>query len=187
MRTVRALLGLAIGALLAAATPSLALTANPGQAFEAPFSLTGPAAGANTLTFRLVNVAAVGVSTMTVELYDGAMLLASVSGVTVNGIAAFVDAGSLWTMNAVSANLASVRAGTIDGRVRVLPDFVGAGALTADVSAVTSFAVGDGTDVSTITPIAGVLSVGAPHLVPEPGAVALLGVVAALCAPRLRR
>ena len=186
-RTVRAILGVAIGAWLGAATPSLALTANPGQALEAPFSLTGPAAGANTLTFRLVNVVAVGVSTMTVELYDGATLLASVSGVPVNGIAAFVDAGSLWTTNAVSANLASIRAGTIDGRIRLLPDFSGPGTLTGDVSLVTSFAVGHGTDDATITPFAGVMNVGTIRLVPEAHTVALLAAAAALCIRRRSR
>lgn len=186
-RRVRAIVGMAIGAWLGAATASLALTANPGQAFEAPFSLTGPATGANTLTFRLVNVVAVGVTTMTVELYDGATLLASVSGVPVNGIAAFVDAGSLWTTNAVSASLASVRAGTIDGRVRMLPDFSGAGALTGDVSLITSFAVGNGTDASTITPLAGVMNVGTLRLVPEPHTVALLAAAAAVFCFRRNR
>ena len=186
--TVRALFGLVILAWLVAATPSPALTANPGQGIEAPFSLTGPASGADTLTFRLVNVTAVGVSTMRVELYDGATLLAAVSGVPVNGIAAFVDAGSLWTTNAASTDLASVRAGTIDGRVRVLPDFGGAGALTADVSAITSFAVGNGTDVATITPIEGVLSIGDPHLLlPEPGVAVLLGAAAMLYVAQRRR
>ncbi len=181
--TVCAILGVAAWAWLAVATPSVALTANPGEMLEVPFSLTGPATGANTLTFRLVNVTAG--STMTVELYDGATLLASVGGVPVNGIAGFVDAGSLWTTNAASANLASVRAGTIDGRVRVLPD--GAGALTADVSSITSFAVGNGTDVASITPIDGVLQIGTPRLVPEPGAAALLSAVAALCGFLRRR
>jgi hypothetical protein len=185
--TVRAILGLAAGVWFAAATPGVALTANPGDVLEVPFSLTGPAAGANTLTFHLVNVTAVGVSTMTVELYDGATLLASLSSVAVNGIVGFVDAGSLWTTNAVSTDLASVRAGTIDGRVRVLPDFSGAGAFSADVSSITSFAVGIGTDVATITPIAGVLLVGTPRLVPEPEAAALLTAAAALCGFRRRR
>ena len=184
---LRAVLGLAASAWLAVAAPSAALTVNPGQAFEAPFSLSGPATGANTLTFHLVNVAAIGVSTMTVELYDGATLLASVSGVPVNGIAAFVDAGSLWTENAASADLASVRAGTIDGRVRVLPDFGGASTLAAEVSAVTSFAVGNGTDASTITPLPGLLLVGTPHLVPEPEAAALLSAAAVVCMLRRRR
>ena len=121
-RTLHTILGLAIGALSAAA-PAAALTIGPGQGIEAPFSLTAPATGANTLTFNLVSVSAVGVTTMTVELYDGATLLGSVSGVSVNGIAAFVDVGSLWTTNAVSTDLASVRAGTIVGRIVVLPDF----------------------------------------------------------------
>jgi hypothetical protein len=184
---VRALFGLGLLTWLAAAAPSPALTVDPGQGIEAPFSLTGPASGADTLTFRLVNVAAVGVSTMRVELYDGATLLAAVSGVPVNGIAGFVDAGSQWTTNAASADLASLRAGTIDGRVRVLPDFSGAGSLTAEVSAITSFAVGSGTDVATLTPIAGVLSIGAPHLVPEPAAAALLSAALVLRVARRRR
>lgn len=184
-RAVRAVLGLAIGAWLGAATPGLALTANPGQAFEAPFSMTGPATGADTLTFRLVNVTAVGVATMTVELYDGATLLGSVGGVPVNGIAAFVDAGSLWTENAASADLASLRAGTFDGRIRVLPDFNGPGSLTGDVSQVTSFVVGHGSDDATITALSGVLSVGTLRVVvPEPHTLALLAATAALCLRR---
>jgi hypothetical protein len=180
-------LGVAASAWLAAATPSAALTVSPGQAFETPFSLSGPATGANTLTFHLVNVVAPGISTMTVQLYDGVTLLASVSGVPVNGIAGFVDAGSLWTTNAASADLASVRAGTIDGRLRVLPDFGAATTFTAEVSTITSFAVGNGTDASTITPLAGLLLVGTPHLVPEPAGAALLSVAAAVCMIRRRR
>lgn|SRR4030095_15651390 len=184
---LRAILGVAASAWLAMATPSAALTVSPGQTFEAPFSLSGPATGANTLTFHLVNVAAVGITTMTVALYDGATLLASVSGVPVNGIAAFVDAGSLWTTNAASANLASVRAGTIDGRMRVLPDFGAATVFTAEVSPITSFAVGNGTGVSTITPLPGLLLVGTPRLVPEPSGAALLSAAAVACAIRRRR
>ena len=174
-RAVCAIFGVAIWALLAAA-PSRALTVAPGEVLLAPFSMTGTAANTDTLTFRLVSVVALGVSTMTVELYDGATLLGTVSGVGVNGIAAFTDTGSLWTTTAVSADLSSVRAGTINGLVRVLPDFGGAGALTASVSTVTSFTVGHGTDDSSITPIAGVLSVGTATVVlPEPAALVLLG------------
>ena len=187
LRTARAILGLAIGAISAAA-PAAALTIGPGQGIEAPFSLSAPAAGANTLTFNLVNVTAVAVSTMTVELYDGAALLGSVSGVPVSGgIAAFKDAGSQWTTNAVVVDLASVRAGTIAGRIRVLPDFAGAGALTAEVSAFTSFAVGTSAQDTEITPIAGVLSVGQAFVVPEPGAVLLLAAAASLHVLRRRR
>jgi hypothetical protein len=178
-RSLRAILGLVVGAL-SAATPAAALTIGPGAGIEAPFSLTAPAAGADTLTFNLVNVSAVGVSTMTVELYDGATLLGSVSGVPVNGVAGFVDAGSLWTTNAVSVDLSSVRAGTIVGRVLVLPDFDAGDVLDAQVSSVTSFAVGHGTDDASITPIAGVLSVGDEFAVPEPAAAALLACAAAL-------
>jgi hypothetical protein len=185
-RTVHTVLGLAIGAISAAA-PAAALTIGPGQGIEAPFSLTAPATGANTLTFNLVSVSGVGVTTMTVELYDGATLLGSVSGVSVNGVAAFVDVGSLWTTNAVSTDLASVRAGTIVGRIVVLPDFGAAGALSAQVSNVTSFAVGNGTDDETILPIAGVLSVGEEFAVPEPnGALLLLAGAVALRALRQR-
>lgn len=183
----RMLLAAALSAWLALPLPAAALTLNPGQVLEAPFSLLGPAAGADTLTFRLVNVSAVDVTTMTVELYDGATLLGSVSNVPVNGIAAFTDTGSLWTENKVSADLASVRAGTIVGRVRVLPDFGPASTLTADVSPITSFAVGHGSNAATITPIADTLVVGTPQLVPEPGAAALLVVAAALCGVRRRR
>ncbi len=184
---LRAMLGLAAWVLLAAA-PAGALTVDPGEVLLAPFSLTGPAAGADTLTFRLVNPIALGVSSMTVELYDGATLLGSVTGVPVNDIAAFVDVGSLWTTNAVATNLASVRAGTINGLVRVLPDFTGAGALTAEVSTFTSFTVGHGSDTASITPIAGVLSVGLASVVlPEPGALALLATaLAAACLVRPR-
>lgn len=183
-RTMRAILGgVGLGAL-AAAAPAAALSIGPGQGIEAPFSLTAPAPAADTLTFNLVSVSAVGVSTMTVELYDGATLLASVSGVPVTGVAGFVDAGSLWTTNAVSADLSSVRDGTIAGRIRVLPDFGGAGSLDAQVSPVTSFAVGHGTDVASIAPIAGVLSVGEEFAVAEPAAALLLAAAAGL---RLRR
>src|SRR5262245_51709218 len=168
-RTIGAVLLLASAGWLAAeAKPVSALTCQPGQALEIPFSMTGTAAGADTLTFRLVNVTATGVSTMTVELWDGALLVAAVSNVPTSGIAGFVDAGSLWTTNAVSAVLDSVRAGTIAGRIRVLPNFDDASSLlTADVSPITSFAVGHGADASTITPIDGVLAIGTARTVPE--------------------
>lgn len=185
-RTVRAILGLAIGAISAAA-PAAALTIGPGQGIAAPFSLTAPATGANTLTFNLVSVSALGVTTMTVELYDGAALLASLSGVPVSGIAAFVDVGSAWTTNAVATDLASVRAGTIVGRILVLPDFGSASALTAQVSEFTSFAVGSSALDSQITPIAGVLGVGEEFAVPEPGAALLLAGAATLHMLRRRR
>jgi len=186
-RMVRAIVALALGAGLGLPSPCPALTIAPGGALELPFSLTAPAPGADTVTFRLVNVVANGVSTLTVRLYDGATLLGSVSGVPVTGIAAFVDAGSLWTTNAVSADLSAVRAGTIAGRLVVTPDFSGAGSLDADVSAVTSLALGHGSDVATLVPASGVLSIGAPHLVPEAGALALLAPAALLCAFRLDR
>jgi hypothetical protein len=185
-QTVRAILGLAIGAIFAAA-PAAALTIGPGQAIEAPFSLTAPATGADTLTFNLVSVSAIGVTTMTVELYDGSTLLASVSGVSVNGIAAFADAGSQWLTNAVSTDLASVRAGTIAGRILVLPDFGLSGALNAQVSEFTSFAVGNSAEDSEITPLAGVLSVGEEFVVPEPAAALLLAAAATLHTLRRRR
>jgi hypothetical protein len=185
-QTVRAILGLAIGAISAAA-PAAALTIGPGQGIAAPFSLTAPAIGANTFTFNLVSVVALGVTTMTVELYDDQTLLASVSGVPVNGIAAFVDAGSQWTTNAVSTDLASVRAGTIAGRILVLPDFGTAGALTALVSDFTSFAVGTSAQDSQITAIAGVLSVGEEFAVPEPKLALLFAGAALLHALRRPR
>ena len=179
-RTVRAILGLAIGAISAAA-PAAALTIGPGEAIEAPFSLTAPATGANTLTFNLVSVVAVGVTTMTVELYDGATLLGSVSGVPVSGgVAAFKDGASQWETNAVVADLASVRAGTIAGRILVLPDFGAAGVLTAQVSEFTSFAVGTSVQDTEITPLSGVLSVGEEFVVPEPGTALLLAAAASL-------
>jgi len=183
-RTVRAILGLAIFA----AAPAAALTIGPGQGIEAPFSLTAPATGANTLTFNLVSVVAVGVSTMTVELYDGATLLGSVGGVPVSGgIAAFTDVGSQWITNAVSTDLTSVRAGTIVGRILVLPDFGASGALTAQVSEFTSFAVGSSATDTQITPLAGVLSVAEEFPVPEPSAAFLLAGAAALHTLRRRR
>jgi hypothetical protein len=186
-RTVRAFFGLALWALVAA-QPASALTVDPGEVLLAPFSLTAPATGANTLTFRLVSVVSIGVTDLTVELYDGASLLGSVSGVPVNGIAAFVDAGSLWTENAGSTDLSSVRDGSIAGLVRVIPNFSGAGALTADVSSVTSFAVGVGTDDASITPISDVLSIGTASVVPEPGTLALLATaLAAGCRVRARK
>jgi len=172
---VRVVLVSVIGALSAAA-PGFALSIGPGQRIEAPFSLTAPATGANTLTFNLVSVAALGVTTMTVELYDGATLLGSVSHVPVNGSVGFVDtgAGSQWNTNAVEADLSSVRAGTIAGRIVVRPDFGAASAFSAEVSPFTSFAVGDGTGSNSILPIAGVLNVGEEFVVPEPAAAALL-------------
>ena len=178
-QTVRAILGLSIGLILGAA-PAAALTIGPGQGIEAPFSLSAPATGANTLTFNLVSVAAVGVTTMTVQLFDGAVLLGSVSGVPVNDIAAFTDGASQWTANAAAVDLASVRDGTIVGRIVVLPDFGGAGALTAEVSPFTSFAVGTSAQNREITPIAGVLNVGEEFAVPEPGVALLLAAAAAL-------
>jgi hypothetical protein len=183
-QTVCAIVAVLFGAL---AAPASALGIGPGQGIAAPFSLTRPASGANTLTFNLVSVAAVGVTTMTVELYDGASLLASVSGVPIAGVAAFVDAGSLWATNAVAADLSSLRDGTIDGLILVLPDFTGAGALNAQVSPATSFAVGSGTAPATIVAIAGVLSVGEEFAVPEPSAALLLAGAAVLHARRRRR
>jgi hypothetical protein len=175
-----------------AAGPAAALVIQPGEQLEAPFSLSGPASGANTLTFRLTGVSAVDVSTMTVQLFDGATLLASVGSVPVSGIAAFTDTGSLWTTNAVSADLASVRAGTIVGKIVVLPDFLSSSAtLTAGVSLIEniSLTVGNGTGDSTIVPISGVLLVG--DAVPEPGPAALLfamlGMAALSARPPLRR
>jgi hypothetical protein len=173
-------------ALLATAAPASALSIAPGQVLEVPFSLTAPAAGADTLTFRLAGVVALGVSTMTVELYDGAALLAAVSSVPVAAIAGFVDAGSDWETNHAAADLASVRDGTIDGRIRVLPDFTGAGALTADVSAFTSLLVGNGIAAAELVPIAGVLGVGTPSVVPEPALGALLALLLARLSPARR-
>lgn len=165
-------------ALLAAAGPASALSIGPGQGIEVPFSLSAPAVGADTLTFNLVGVVALGLSTMTVELYDGATLLAAVNAVPISGIAGFVDVGSAWETNHTAADLTSVRDGTIDGRIRVLPDFPGAGALTAEVSPFTSLLVGNGTDVREIMPISGVAALGEPFIVPEPALGVLL--VAAL-------
>jgi hypothetical protein len=171
--------------LLLAASPAAALTIGPGQAIEVPFSLTAPAAGADTLTFNLVGVAAVGVTTMTVELYDGDALLAAASGVPVAGIAGFADAGSDWMANRADADLAPVRDGTIAGRILVLPDFAGAGSLTADVSAFTSLLVGNGTGEATLLPIDDVVSLGVASVVPVPEPA--LGLLLAAAALRARR
>jgi hypothetical protein len=180
-RTVPAILGLALWAM--SAGPGWALSLVPGEALEAPFSVTANVA--DTLTFNLVSVDAVGVSTMTVELYDGATLLGSVSGVSVTGVAAFVDAGSLWTSsNQASADLSTLRDGSTTGRIVVLPDFAPATALDASVSEFTSFQVGHGTGLNSLDPIAGVLTVGEGFVVPEPGAAWLLAGAAAL---RMRR
>jgi hypothetical protein len=181
-RAVRWVLALAVLAANAPA-PVAALTIGPGEGIEVPFSLTAPAAGADTLTFNLVGVAAVGVATMTVELYDGATLLATVGGVPIAGIAGFVDAGSDWTTNEAPADLTTLRDGTIDGRIRVLPDFAGGGSLTADVSPITSLLVGSGTGAAELLPIAGVLSVGEASTVPEPA----FGLLLVAAASRFRR
>ena len=173
--TVRAISGFVLS--LALASPGWALTILPGQALEAPFSVSANAA--DTLTFNLVSVAPAGVSTMTVELYDGAVLLASLSGVDVNGVAAFVDTGSVWTStHAVGADLSSLRDGSATGRILVLPDFGPATALTASVSEFTSFRVGHGSGPSSLVEIAGVLTVGEEFLVPEPAAAWLLAAAA---------
>jgi hypothetical protein len=179
----RVLGSIGVLALLGAAAPAQALTLGAGQGIEVPFSLTAPATGADTLTFNLVGVVALGVSTMTLELYDGTTLLAAVSSVPVSGIAGFAEPGSLWETNHAAADLASVRDGTIDGRIRVLPEFPGAGALTADVSAFTSLLVGTATDVARLEPIAGVVALGDPFVVPEPA----LGVLLASALLRLSR
>jgi hypothetical protein len=177
-RAVRAILSGWVLASLFLAAPASALTAHPGQTLEVPFTVSA-ANDANTLTFRLVNVSAVDCDTMTVELYDGTTLLASVSGVPVNGIAGFKDAGSLWTENAVEVVLASIRSGTIVGRIRLVPDFLHSGSeLTADVSPITSLAIGNGTDDATIVPIDGAMLVGSARIVPEPRSLAMLGVAA---------
>jgi hypothetical protein len=176
-----------ISLVLLLAAPASALVIEPGQVLEAPFTLTGPTGSADTLTFRLVSVSAVDVSTMTVQLYDGATLLGTVTSVPVAGVAGFVDAGSLWTTNAVGTDLSSVRDGSIAGTIRVIPDFLNAGAsLTADVSTITSFAVGFGTDAATIVPLSDVLSVGVASVVPEPGSAALLGAALTLWVRRRR-
>jgi hypothetical protein len=166
-----------------AAPAASALSLAPGQRLEVPFSLTGAVAGADTLTFHLVNAVGVGVSTMTVELYDGATLLGSATGVPLTGVAGFVEVGSLWTLNAAVAVLSSVRDGTIDGLVRVLPDWGPSGALSAEVSAITSFAVGRASGEAAIVASGGV-SLGTPSVVPEPRAALLCAALLALAARR---
>jgi MYXO-CTERM domain-containing protein len=182
-RAMRWMPGLVL--LLASAAPASAFTIEPGEALEVPFTLTGPAAGADTLTFNLVSVVAIGVTTLTVELYDGTTLLATASGVPIAGIAGFADVASGWTTNRADADLASVRDGTIAGRIRVLPNFAGAGVLEADVSAFTSLLVGNGTAPAQLVPIADVVSVGEPSVVPAPEPA--LGLLLAAAALRLRR
>jgi hypothetical protein len=176
---MRWMLGLVLA--LASATPAAALTIVTGQALEVPFTLTAPATGADTLTFNLVNVVAVGDVTLTVELYDGGTLLGAVSGVPVLGIAGFADGASAWMTNRADADLTSLRDGTIEGLIRVLPQFVGAGSLDADVSAFTSLLVGNGTGPAELLPVEDVVSVGEPAVVPVPEpALGLLFAVAAL-------
>jgi hypothetical protein len=170
---------------LARATPAAALTIEMGEALEVPFTLTAPATGADTLTFNLVDVVAVGVTSLTVELYDGGALLGAVSGVPVTGIAGFADLASAWLANRADADLTSVRDGTIEGLIRVLPEFAGAGALEADVSAFTSLLVGNGTAPAQLLPIEDVVSVGEPAVVPVPEPA--LGLLFAAAALGLRR
>lgn len=123
-------------ALLGAAGSARSATLLPGEVLEVAFDFTSPAVFVNpssppasvppdVLTFRVVAGTVVGLSGVTVELFDGATGLGSDSDGLAPGIWGFAAASSAWSasLNRVVVDLSSVVDGSIAGLVRLTPHF----------------------------------------------------------------
>lgn len=168
--------------------PAAALSILPGQSFEVDFSMTAPAPTADVLAFSVGTTLSSGVTSVTYALYDGATLLASRTGGTAD-LMGFVESGSAWTLNAVVADLSSLQAGTIAGRIVATPNFDGSPGAVLDASFLpaTGLVIGQADGPSSVVPLpGGSFSVGQPFIVPEPGSLALLAAASLLGAARSR-
>lgn len=189
--------GLLVAFLALGAGPAGALTVLPGEAFEVPFSFTAPPQSAlgdvDVVAFLLAGSStASGVLGYRVELWDGATLIGAhhSSGLQ---LWAFTTSTTAWSENPLVVDLSSVVDGSIDGRLRVIPEFdpAASGAhLEAVFFPVTGLKVGTGLSdgISLVegepAPVVGSSWVAA---VPEPGAAGLLLLGASLVLTRHAR
>lgn len=167
--------------------PAAAISILPGQSLEVDFSLVAPAPTADVVTFNLAPgyTSATGFTGMTVSLYDGNTLLASRTSTTADPteLTAFASPGSLWTFDAVTADLSSVQDGSITGRVVLTPTFDGSpgASLDAVFFSATGLYVGTATTSKQMDALsAGSLIIDGPVALPEPSALALLSAAALL-------
>lgn len=166
--------------------PAAALSILPGQSYEVPFSLSGPAPTADVLTFNLgPGTTAVGFTGFVVSLYDGNTLLGSLSSAVTDPktLTAFVSSGSLWTTNAVTTDLSSIQDGSINGLIVLTPTFDGSPGAVLDVAffPATGLVVGQANGSDSLVPLSsGSVIIGTPFALPEPGALPLLAIAALL-------
>lgn len=126
MRACGALVGLAAVLLLAA--PGRAVTVLPGEAFEVDFTFSSqPLASGNPVDLLVFSLApstvSSGLTGYDVELWDGGTLLAT-NSTGPDLLWGFVSAGSAWTQNPeIVSDFSSIVDGSIDGRIRLIPQF----------------------------------------------------------------
>ncbi len=158
-----------------------ALTLMPGKALELQFSFSSvpvvPLAPPNdvpdVLTVNLVGTnSAPGVTGWTVELLDGASSL----GLQTTGLQTlwgFAHPTSVWTLNAVSADLTTVRDGSISGIVRFTPTWSTSNPTASFDVSFAGITVGFANAGNSLVPSSPAATVQA-LLVPEPALGALL-------------
>jgi hypothetical protein len=113
---------------LALASPGRAVSVLPGEAFEIDFGFSAaPLAAGSPVDLLVFGLAPTTTSTgligYDVELWDGGTLLAT-NSTGVELLWGFVSAASTWTQNPqVVSDFSSIVDGSIDGRIRLIPQF----------------------------------------------------------------
>ncbi len=178
-RSWRWILGLAaLAAALVAgvgsAPPAAAISIGPGETLDIPFVIAGTpevAGGVDVFTLSLgAGSGASGLDSLTVQLIDEGVVLGESTG-GFQTLYGFTEPGSLWTLNAVPADLSTLADdGTDAGVVRLIPSFVPSAPTPSLDVELPLLMIGRGTQASGLLPA----SFG-PVVIPEPGTAVLLG------------
>jgi hypothetical protein len=181
-----ALLLASAGLILGAPRAAGAIPLSPGETLEiafffssAPVALTGEV---DAVVLDIGMSGASGLEGFSIALLDGAALLGSQT-TGVQTLWAFTSPGSGFTLNAVPAELDTVREGSIDGRIRLTPHFADSALAPGVEVTFTNLSVGrGGTPPSGLVDAEPAPTVLPAVVVPEPALLSLLA-LAALVGP----